>query len=311
MNIVGSSILFVSLMLQTSLGSSGVFGKLENSLRVATQRKLPKTTRVAFENAPYQSLASKKPTASVYKVAANEALIYDVSSGQLLVEKNSTASVAMASLTKLMTTLVILQNHTNLDEIVTIPKDLPELGPADQKIGILPGEKFYLKDLLKATLIYSANDAANSLAIWDSGSVDKFADKMNSQANVWALNDSNFVNPTGLDAKNHLSSAQDLLVLSSILVQSPKVSEIVNTEKVTITSLAGKAYTLTTTNHDLPMPNVYGIKTGQTDNAGQCLILLGRNKEGHEIITVVLNSPDRFLESQNMVNYAFNNYIWK
>jgi D-alanyl-D-alanine carboxypeptidase (penicillin-binding protein 5/6) len=311
MNLVANIFLLISVLLQASVGNSGLFAKIESALQAATATDLHKTMRVAYKPTTYQPQPIKIATASTYTPTANAALIYDVTSGQVLVSKNISNPVPMASLTKLMTVLTILQTHHNLDETITIPDNLPPLEAADQKINLLPGEQLSLRDMLKATLIYSANDAANSLAIWDAGSVDNFVDKMNTQAQVWGLHDSHFADPTGLDAEGHHSSARDLLTLSTTLIQSPKVREIVNTEKATITTATGKPYVLTTTNHDLVLPNVFGIKTGQTDNAGQCLILLARNKAGHEIITIVLNSPDRFLESQDMVNYAFNNYIWK
>ncbi len=311
MNIVTNFILALGLLLQSLLGTQGVGGKLTSIMHSLGQAPLPKIEKIAYRPTPNQFAAVKKPGSSNYVATAAAAEIYDVNSGKVLYAQNTTNQLPMASLTKITTVLTILKNHQNLDEIVTIPDSLPSLGPADQKIGITPGEQFSLRDLLKATLIYSANDAANALAIWDAGSIDAFAEKMNNQASNWGLKHSQYKNPTGLDAEGHYSSAEDLVLLSTILLHSPKVREIVNTEKTTITSNSGKIYTLTTTNHDLALPNVYGIKTGQTDLAGECLVLLGRNKSGNEIVTVVLRSPNRFLESQNMVNYAFNSYIWQ
>ncbi len=311
MNIITNSLLALGVILQSLLGTSGIGAKITSSLQSFTQPSLSKSQKIAYKDTDTQLVAVKKPTANSYVASAEAAEIYDVSSGKVLYAKNQSSKLPMASLTKITTVLTILENHHNLDEIITIPDDLPPLLAADQKIGIKSGEQFSLRDLLQATLIYSANDAANALAIWDAGSIEEFAQKMNTQAERWGLENSQYKNPTGLDAEGHYSSAQDLVTLSSILLQSPKIREIVNTQKTTITSQAGKTYTLTTTNHDLSLPNVYGIKTGQTDLAGECLILLGRNKAGHEIITVVLHSPNRFLESQNMVNYVFNNYIWQ
>ena len=310
MNAISNSLLIIGILVQSAFGSTGVFGRISSAVTVATSVPVPKTTRATYIPVAYQTAPAPK-TSPTYGALASSALIYDVTTGQVLYEKNSSAKLPMASLTKLMAVLTIIQDHHNFNEVVTIPENLPVLGSADQKINIQPGEQFYLDDLLKATLIYSANDVANALAIWDAGSLEKFADKMNAQAQVWGLKESHFVNPTGLDTQNHYSSAHDLLSLSTILLQNPQLRTIVNTQKTSITTLGGKPYVLTTTNHDLSLPYVFGIKTGQTDAAGQCLILLGRNAADHEIITVVLNSPDRFIESKNMVNYAFNNYIWK
>lgn len=311
MNFVTNSLLFFGLLLQTVVGSQGIGVKLSNSITASAQTALPKIEKVAYQSTPSQLIATKKANAANYVASAQAAEIYDAESGRVLYSKNSSQQLPMASLTKITTVLTILQSHHNLDEVVTVPDNLPALQSADQRIGITSGEQFTLRDLLKATLIYSANDVANALAIWDAESVEAFAAKMNTQADSWGLKNSQYKNPTGLDAEGHYSSAEDLITLSSILLHSPKIREIINTEKTTITSQAGKTYQLTTTNHDLALPNIYGIKTGQTDLAGECLILLGRNKSGHEIITVVLHSQNRFLESQNMVNYAFNSYIWQ
>ncbi len=311
MNIISHAFLAIGLLLQSLLPAQGVGAKLNNIISSLTQSPLPKIEKVVYQSLPSSAVAVKRPGANNYVANAEAAEIYDVSSGTVLYSKNTSTQLPMASLTKITTVLTILNNHQNLDEIVTIPDNLPPLQAADQKIGITSGEQFTLRDLLKATLIYSANDAANALAIWDAGSTEAFAAKMNTQVENWGLKNTQYKNPTGLDAEGHYSTTEDLVTLSSILLHSPQIRQIVNTEKTTITSKTNKTYTLTSTNHDLALPNIYGIKTGQTDLAGECLILLGRNKAGHEIITVVLRSPNRFLESQNMVNYAFNNYIWK
>lgn len=264
---------------------------------------------VSYQSAPYVAQPTIKSGATQYNAQAKSALIYDVDSAQILYEKNAEQALPMASLTKLMTAMVIMQEHSR-DEIVTIPDNLPALQAADQKIGVTAGEQFRLSELIKALLIYSGNDVANSLAIWDSGSIEAFAQKMNDYASEWGLDQSHFVNPTGLDATAHQSSSKDLLALTSIMLHNKVFRDIINTQKTIITNTNGKPYSLTTTNEDLRVPYIYGVKTGLTDAAGQSLILLAQ-KNGHEIITVVLNSPNRFQESKNMVDYTFNNYIWK
>jgi len=302
-------VLFALLLhlLQFGLGPDTVLASMTHSLQTTSTKA--SQAKIGFVPTIYTSAPEKKSGANSYNAQAKAALIYDVGSGKVLYEKQSTDSMPMASLTKLMTAMVLLQNHSP-DEIVTIPENLPVLSPADQKLGVSAGERFTLSELMPALLIYSANDVANSLAIWDSGSIDKFAVKMNDQAKQWGLSDSNFVNPTGLDAAEHQSSANDLLILANILLHNKSFRTIINTQKTTVRNLAGKPYIVTTTNQNLNLPYVYGIKTGLTDAAGQSLILLAKNND-YEIITVVLNSPDRFQESKNMIDYTFNNYIWK
>ncbi len=301
------SIALLLSILQMSVAPNALIASLNH--KISDARQLPIQTQQLFVPSAYKASPELKPGATNFSSPAKAALIYDSGSGKTLYAKAENESLPMASLTKLMTAIVIMQNHSP-DEIVTIPENLPALAAADQKIGVIEGEKFKLSELMNALLIYSANDVANSLAIWDSGSVDAFTSKMNSEAKQWGLTSSNFTNANGLDEINHRSSAKDLLILSTILLHNQSFQKIVNTPSATIRNQSGKAYTFTTTNKDLSLPYVYGIKTGLTDTAGQCLVLLAK-KNGHEIITVVLNSPERFQDSKNMVDYTFNNYIWK
>lgn len=286
-----------------------------NAIGARTSSTLLKTTpvkeqsKISFEKIEYTTMPYLKVGSPPYSAAAKSALIYDVISGKVIYSKNIDQSYAIASLTKLMTVLIIMQEHSP-DETVIIPDNLPDLGSADQKINITPGEKFKLSELMKATLIYSANDVVNALAVWDSGSIEKFATKMNDYAKKWDLQNSHFTNPSGLDETGHVSSAQDLAKLSNILLHNNTFRTIINTQKATVQDLSGKTYNVTTTNQNLTLSYVYGIKTGFTENAGQSLVLLAQ-KNGHEIIALVLDSPDRFAETKNMVDYTFNNYIWK
>lgn len=290
-----------------TLGQNGAI--TATTKRLSGIEHIPKQAKKTFVDVGYKESPELKPNAIPINVAAKQAIIYDVGSGQALYKKNSEESVPIASLTKLMTAMVILQNHSP-DEIVTVPSNLPALQVNDQKINLQAGEQLKLSEMMRALLVYSANDVANSLAIWDSGSINDFTSKMNAYAKTWNLNNSHFTNPTGLDEINNRSSSDDLLALSNILIKNNNFRQIVNTQSVTIYNTAGKPYALSTTNKDLGLSYVYGIKTGFTDLAGQCLILLAQ-KGGHEIVTVVLNSPDRFQESKNMIDYTFNNYIWK
>lgn len=265
--------------------------------------------KIGFEMISYMPSAQQNINSVPLQSDAKVALIYDLTGKKVLYSKAEEDSVPVASLTKLMTALVIMKQHSP-EEIVTIPDGLPKLDTDDQKLNIQPGDQFRLSDLMNALLIYSANDVANALAIWDSGSIENFSTKMNDYAKQWELDKSNFSNPNGLDEINHKSSASDILVLATILIQNDEFKKIINTQSKTIQNLDGKKYQLTTTNKLLNLPYVYGIKTGFTKEAGQSLVLLAE-KDDHQIITLVLNSPDRFTESNNMIKYTFDNYSWK
>jgi D-alanyl-D-alanine carboxypeptidase len=278
-----------------------------NSLAKFTSKKQSQSKNQPFKEVPYSVQPIRKTNAKDFKAQAKEAIVYDANSGTIMYQKNSSETASIASTAKLFTAMVIMQSHKP-NEVVTVGK-LPSLGAEDQKIGLVEGEEITLGELLKALLIYSANDAANALAIYDSGSIEKFANKMNDQAKLWDLKSSKFVEPSGLNAGD-MSSAEDLVKIASILSTNETFKKITSTQSAQITNLSGKTYNLTTTNKILGQAGVVGIKTGFTLEAGQCLVTAAE-KNGHRIITVVLDSPDRFQESKNMIEWAFNNHIWQ
>lgn len=255
----------------------------------------------------YQKIPFAKNHKTALEIDAKSAIIVDPVSQKVLFEKNSDQDLAMASLTKIMTALVIIQKH-KLDEIVTIPALPPDEVEGSQKVGLSQGEKFKLSQALRILLIYSANDMANALAIWDSGTIEKFVERMNQEAKWWQLKDTQYKNPTGLDNSDQKTSASDLVRLSRILLTSPTLSEIVKTSSYQVKSESGKIYNLASTNQLLFSRNdIYGVKTGFDSRAGQCLITLAKRGDA-QVLTVILDSPDRFQESQNMVEWAFDNH---
>ena len=271
-----------------------------------TQYSNKSITRPA-NTAEYQPAPVAKAI-SDFGAKASSAMVYDLNSGTVMYEKNPDSKRPIASINKLMTALVIMAYHKP-NEVVTI-KDLPELGPYDQKIGIKNGEEFELSELLKATLIHSANDAANALAIYDSGSIDAFAVKMNQKVKEWGLNNSKYSNANGLEGGDDYSSARDVVTLASLLIQNKYFADIVKTRSLYVSNMEGKSYLLTTTNKILGQGGVIGMKTGYTLKAGECLVTVAE-RGGNSIITVVLDSPDRFQESKSMIDWSFNNYIWQ
>lgn len=256
----------------------------------------------------YVAIPQKISTATEAPIQAQAGLIYDTASAKVLASKNADNKRPVASLAKILTAIIIMRDHS-VNEVMTVPDNLPADNDV-QSIGIQAGEKFQINQALRALLIYSAGDMAQALAVWDAGSMDKFADKMNAIARDWELDDSHFVNSIGLDDTGQYSSARDLIRLSLIALHSPTFTEIVNTKHTQITNTSGKIYQLTNTNNLLAQDDIHGIKTGTTGEAGETLIALAK-RDGHELICVVLNSPDRFQDCKNMLDWAFANYIWK
>lgn len=304
--------IYALLLTILSINSAGgqVFGNWHNQLSKHVI-KAPEASSITTTNSTpikYTEYPYKSSTYQPYQAQARAAAVYDQGSAQMLYQKNAQMQLPIASITKLATALVILQHH-QIDEIVTIPDGI-KLPSDSEKVGLTPGEKFRLDEALRIMLIPSANDMAEALAVWDSRSREDFIVKMNQQAKTWGLNNTHFANPTGLDEKDHYSSAQDLITIATIVLQNSQIREISATSRYNAHNLTGKSYTLVSTNKLLVYDYFKGLKTGLTVQAGQTLISLAE-KSGHSLIGVVLNSPNRFQESKNMLDWAFANYTWK
>ena len=242
-------------------------------------------------------------------IKAKSALIMDYNTGIILYGKNVDAEVPMASLTKIMTAVLILENHS-LSDVVTVPSGYN--GLEGVRIWLKKGEQLTVSDLLKALLIPSAGDAALTLAEYDSGTVEEFVKKMNHRAKELNLIHTHFVNPIGLDAKGHYSSASDLAVLTKYALHFSAFRNIVRMASATITSVdGGTSHSLTSTNYLLnSYLDIEGVKTGTTDEAGESLINLARGEKGQEVIAVLLDSPSRFQENKSMIDWALRSYNW-
>jgi D-alanyl-D-alanine carboxypeptidase (penicillin-binding protein 5/6) len=231
-------------------------------------------------------------------------LVADMNTNQILFQKNASTQLPIASLTKIMTSLIILNEHS-LDELVTIPSQASTVGGS--MIFLKTGQQLDIHSLLKALLIESSNDAAIALAIHNAGSVDDFVTKMNQKTIELDLQNTSFANPMGFDDPNNYSTVHDLLKLAKELYANPVAREIVNTKKSTIADSAGNTYKLTSTNLILNnYLNVTGLKTGSTDLAGGCFI--GVSEGEIPIISIILGSNDRFLDSKTMLDWAKQNY---
>lgn len=234
-------------------------------------------------------------------VSARAVLVYDLDADRILAARNPSLPLPPASLTKLMTALLVLEQG-NLDAQVTVqPEDL--VGEAN--MGLQAGEVLTVEELLRGMLVASANDAAMALARHHSGQVHVFVQRMNLRAHELGLTATHFVNPTGFDAPDHTSSAQDLLVLVKRLWQYPLFREIVATASTTV---AG--HPLRNTNQLLgSFPGAVGVKTGTTDAAGECLVA-AIERAGHPLFLVVLGSRDRYADVRALFTHAQTFYAW-
>ncbi|MCB0113679.1 MAG: D-alanyl-D-alanine carboxypeptidase, partial [Caldilineaceae bacterium] len=207
-----------------------------------------------------------------------------------------------ASLTKLMTALIIFEEGNLLDQVTMIGADL--IGGAN--MGAQAGETYTVEQLLWGLLVPSANEAAMALARHHSGQVFVFVQRMNLRAQELGLAHTNFVNPEGFDEDGHRASARDLLAVTQELWQYPLFREIVGSSTVT---LGGRA--LRSTNELLGVdPEVDGVKTGTTDEAGQCLIV-SVDRGGHQFYIAIMNSQDRFADARVIKAQIEQSYIWR
>ncbi|HVE81161.1 MAG TPA: serine hydrolase [Candidatus Dormibacteraeota bacterium] len=238
--------------------------------------------------------------ASVYAI--------DVQTGQALFGKQPNDKRAIASVTKMATALAIIKRH-DLKKTVTIPP-LPAYKPEDHIIGLKPGQQFTMGDLLAALLVASANDAADALAIIDSGSQEAFADTMNTVPKQWGVEGTNFNNPSGLVDEGNYATAKSLAQMGGLLIQNQTARSLVGTRQQAIYAASGQRYDLATTDQLLAGGKFKGIKTGYTPAAGQCFVGLTETR-GHEVITVVLGSTDRFGETAKLAGWIERNYTWQ
>ena len=219
-------------------------------------------------------------------VVADAYLVQNSGTGEVLAAHDERERLPMASITKLMTALVALE-HASLDDVATISQRTASVG--ESTINLSPGERVSLRDLIRAALIQSANDAANAIAAFvGKGSVGRFVELMNDRARQLGLADTHFANPDGLDAPNHVSSARDVTKLARVAMNKPFIRETVRLVSATA---AGRQ--LHTWNDLLStFPNLIGVKTGHTNGAGWSQVAAARGG-GVTIYATILGGESR------------------
>jgi D-alanyl-D-alanine carboxypeptidase len=240
-----------------------------------------------------------KPSASVYA--------FDRATAMPLYSQNIDQKRPIASITKLITAIVILDRHKPTDK-VTIGK-LPEYVTADETLGLREGEVYTVGDLVTAALVPSDNDAADALAIYDSGSVSAFADRMNAKIAQWHISGTHFSNPTGLVDDGNYTTARALGQIGILALQQPFIAAVVKLPTANVSSADGRTFNLTNTNTLLATGYFYGIKTGYTEASGECFIGIS-NVNGHQVVTVLLGADDRFGDTQELVNWIGQSWQW-
>ena len=261
----------------------------------------------SFDSEIFEVLETSGEVSNLPDINARHAVVIDRLSGQILFGKKETEKCKMASTTKIMTCLIVLEN-TSLNDIVTISSKAAHTGGST--LGISTNDKITVENLLYGLMLRSGNDAAVALAEHVGGSIEGFADLMNKKALALGLSSTHFVTPHGLDEDEHYTTALDLAILADYALQNETFAKIVKTKTITI-NINGTSRTISNTNELLGnLEGIYGVKTGFTNGANRCLVTACKRGD-LDIICVVLGCDTKKFRTQDsakLINYVFKNF---
>ena len=290
-------------------------GEQCSPLRIKTKNRLISKKSISLIISIILVFYSIIPTFAVddKTISAPSAVLIESQTGKILYEKNAHEQRPCASVTKVMTLLLVFEaidsGKLSLDTIITTSEHAASMGGSD--IWLEPNETMSADDMIKATVVASANDAAVALAEQISGSEEAFVGKMNDRAKQLKMNDTVFKNCNGLDEDGHVTSAYDVAVMSRELTKHEKIFDYTS---VWIDYLRGGKTQLVNTNKLLKTyKGITGLKTGTTDKAG-CCISATATRDGMSLIGVVLgcdNGKQRFADAASLLDYGFANYSVK
>lgn len=238
--------------------------------------------------------------------SAQAAIVVEQSTGRVLWEHNADQRLPMASTTKIMTALCVLEN-ADLPEIVTIDESMS--GIEGSSMYLEAGEELSVEQLLYGLMLRSGNDAAVALAKHVGGSVEDFVRLMNEKAAQLGLENTHFVNPHGLPAEGHYTTARELAIITAAAYENEIFRTIVDTERMVV-PWKGHPYDRAMANKNKILTQYEGgngVKTGYTKAAGRCLVA-GAEREGMQVIAVALNAPDMWNDCMAMMDKAFAEY---
>lgn len=303
--------LIIKFALLSIIAVSAIFllspKKTKESLKQAKPAVLGLDTakpRLNFlKSAPELAQASSPP-----QVSAQTGLAIDAQSGSILWTKNFDQKYPIASLTKLMTALVVIK-QAGLDLAISAKKSDTEV--IGTNMGLVSGEQITVLNLLYGMLVSSSNDAALALAKGVAGSNEKFIELMNQQAQSMGLLSTNFSNPAGFDDENNYSTADDLSKIALEFIKNPLLNEIVKTKETIVASKDGRIKHKLVSTNKLMFENekIIGIKTGFTSQALGNLIIRYKDPE-KEIISIVLASANREEDTKKLLDWILSVYKW-
>lgn len=244
---------------------------------------------------------------------AKSAIMLEASTGKIIYEKNSEEKLPMASMTKMMTLLLIMENiedgNLKWDEMITASEHAASMGGS--QIFLEVGEQMSVEDMVKGICIGSGNDAAVAMAERIGGTEENFVKMMNEKASKLGLKNTHFENSCGLDSDNHYSSAHDMAIIAKELVRHEKILEYTGTYEDYLRKNTDNSFWLVNTNKLVRYyQGVDGLKTGYTSTAGYCITTTAK-RNNMRLITVVMGEPSssiRNSETTAMLDYGFNTY---
>lgn len=265
--------------------------------------------RPSFPTLEFLDLPRPRPTPDQIEVKAASAILMNGETGAVLFEQNADDPRPPASITKILTALVILERG-RLSDAVVVSQEAARTG--GYRLGLRQGQKVSLEDLLAAILIRSANDAAVAAAEHVGGGLTGFITLMNAKAEQIGMRQSSFANPHGLDEPGHYTTARDMALLTRVALDEPSFARLVRTREATVTIWRPAR------RGPLPRPRVIlthnkllgrlegadGVKTGYTDAAGRCLVA-SASRDGQRMIAVLLNDPRRWTDAATLLEFGF------
>lgn len=235
-----------------------------------------------------------------YGISAQKAVVLDAETGRTLFEKDPDSRSLIASTTKIMTALVVSE-HCNVLDRMRIPKEA--VGIEGSSMYLKEGEVLTIQELLYGLMLQSGNDAAVALAIYCGGTVEGFAELMNDKARQLGLQNTHFVNPNGLDAPDHYSTANDLATLASYAMKNPVFAMTASAKTVRVGQRV-------LTNHNKLLwqyEGADGVKTGYTKKAGRILVSSAM-RDGRRLTAVTINAPDDWNDHKHLLDEGFKEY---
>ena len=250
---------------------------------------------------------------NTFALNSKSSILIEYSTGEILVDNNSLEKAAPASMTKIMTLLLMMERvdsgKLNLTDKVTISANASSMGGS--QVFLQPNEVISVEELVKSICIASANDAAVAMAEYVAGSEEKFIEMMNKKAKELGLKNSNFANVHGLDNENHYSCAYDMSLIAQELLKHDSILKYTSTYEDYLKKNDGSSIWLVNTNKLIKYyTGLDGLKTGYTSNAGYCLTATA-SRNGMRLISVVMGnetSEGRSNDTIELLDYGFNNY---